>query len=65
MKIIMENKNFEQMMEELTQIVEALEKGNLSLDDAVKMYQKGMDLSLEIKKRLEEAKEVVVNKMNN
>lgn len=61
----MENKNFEQMMEELTQIVEALEKGNLSLDDAVKMYQKGMDLSLEIKKRLEEAKEVVVNKMNN
>lgn len=61
----MENKNFEQMMEDLTQIVEALEKGNLSLDDAVKMYQKGMDLSLEIKKRLEEAKEVVVNKMNN
>lgn len=61
----MENKNFEQMMEELTQIVEALEKGNLSLDDAVKMYQKGMDLSVEIKKRLEEAKEVVVNKMNN
>lgn len=61
----MENKNFEQMMEELTQIVEALEKGELSLDEAVKMYQKGMDLSVEIKKRLDEAKEVVVSKMNN
>ena len=61
----MENKNFEQMMDELTQIVEALEKGELSLDEAVKMYQKGMDLSVEIKKRLDEAKEVVVSKMNN
>ncbi len=60
----MENKTFEQMMEELTLIVDELEKGNLSLDDAVKKYQKGIELSVELKKQLEKAKEVIVTKMN-
>lgn len=60
----MENKTFEQMMEELTLIVDELEKGNLSLDDAVKKYQNGIELSVELKKQLEKAKEVIVTKMN-
>lgn len=60
----MENKTFEQMMEELSVIVDELEKGNLSLDDAVKKYQQGIELSVELKKQLEKAKEVIVTKMN-
>ena len=60
----MENKTFEQMMEELTLIVDELEKGNLSLDEAVKKYQQGIVLSAELQKQLELAKEVIVKKMN-
>lgn len=59
----MEDKNFEQMMEELSSIVELLEKGSLSLDDAVKKYQEGIELSNKLKKKLEEAKLVVETKM--
>lgn len=60
----MENKTFEQMMDELAQIVDELEKGNLSLDEAVRKYQIGMELSNKLQKQLAEAKEVIVKKMN-
>ncbi len=60
----MENKTFEQMMEELSLIVDELEKGNLSLDEAVRKYQQGIQLSAELQKQLEQAKEVIVKKMN-
>ena len=59
----MEKKSFEEMMKELEQIVFDLEKGTLSLDDAVKSYQRGIELSTELKKSLEEAKQVVVSKV--
>ncbi|MBR2891667.1 MAG: exodeoxyribonuclease VII small subunit [Bacilli bacterium] len=61
----MENLTFEEMMKELEQIVEELEKGTLSLDDAVKKYQRGIELSVELKKKLESAKQVVVTKMGD
>ena len=60
----MENKTFEQMMDELALIVDELEKGNLSLDEAVRKYQIGMELSNKLQKQLAEAKEVIVKKMN-
>ena len=60
----MENKTFEQMMEELSLIVDELEKGTLSLDEAVKKYQLGMELSTQLQKQLEAAKEVIVKKIN-
>ena len=60
----MENKTFEQMMEDLALIVDELEKGSLSLDEAVKKYQQGMELSNQLQKQLEAAKEVIVKKMN-
>ena len=60
----MENKTFEQMMEELSLIVDELEEGNLSLDEAVRKYQQGIQLSAELQKQLEQAKEVIVKKMN-
>ena len=61
----MENKTFEELLKELQEVVNNLESGKLSLEDSVLAYQKGMDLSLECKKRLEEAKSVVVTKVQN
>lgn len=59
----MDKKTFEQLLTDLTTIVEELEGGLLSLEESVTKYQMGIDLSLECKKRLDEAKTVVVNKM--
>lgn len=61
----MENKTFEQLLKELQEIVNKLESGKLTLEESVNAYQEGMNLSLECKKRLEDAKNVVVNKVSN
>lgn len=61
----MENKTFEQLLKELQEIVTNLESGNLSLEESVEAYQKGMSISLECKKRLDQAKEVVVKKVTD
>ena len=58
----MENKTFEELLKELQEVVNSLESGKLSLEESVEAYKKGMNLSLECKKRLEEAKNVVVTK---
>lgn len=60
----MENKNFEQLMNELENIVSQLEKGNLSLDESIKMYQKGIEISNLLTKKLEEAKLIIEVKDN-
>lgn len=59
----MENKNFEQLLNELAKIVKDLESGNLSLEESVNKYKEGISLSIECKKRLEQAREVVVTKI--
>lgn len=59
-----ENMTFEQLMKELTEVVEKLESGKLSLEDSVTIYQRGVSLSLECKKRLDNAKQVVVKKVS-
>lgn len=59
----MENKSFEELINELEEIVKNLESNKLSLEESVKEYQKGIEISLECKKRLDEAKSVVVTKM--
>ena len=58
----MNDKTFEQMMDELSAIVDQLEKGNLTLDEAVQKYQEGIALSNALKKKLEEAQLVVMKK---
>ena len=58
----MENKTFEELLKELQEVVNSLESRKLSLEESVEAYKKGMTLSLECKKRLEEAKNVVVTK---
>ncbi len=61
----MENKSFEELLKELELVVSSLESGNLSLEDSVKAYKQGMELSIECKKRLDAAKECVVKKVTN
>lgn len=61
----MEDKSFEELLKELQDVVTKLESGKLSLEESVEMYKLGMSLSLECKKRLDEAKKVVVTKVEN
>jgi exodeoxyribonuclease VII small subunit len=58
-------KSFEELLNELQEIVASLESGKLTLEESVSVYQKGMTVSLECKKRLEEAKNVIVKKVND
>ena len=56
----MEKKNFEELLKELENVVKSLENKEISLDEAVKKYQLGLDLSKECYKLLSEAEEVIV-----
>lgn len=47
---------FESSMKRLDEIVKALEKDNLSLDEALDLYKEGIELSVDCKKSLENAK---------
>jgi exodeoxyribonuclease VII small subunit len=55
---------FEDLLNELNNIVTELENGDLSLEDSIKKYQRGIELSNLCKNKLTEAKEVVVKNMN-
>lgn len=59
------SKSFEEQMEQLEEIVGALEKGDLSLEDSVKKFEEGIKISNECNKTLEEAEKkitILVNK---
>lgn len=47
---------FEESLKELQEIVTKLESGELSLENALKLYQDGIELSVSCKKQLESAK---------
>jgi exodeoxyribonuclease VII small subunit len=49
------NKNFENMMKDLEQIAKELESGELSLDESVKKFEEGMEISKSCSKILEDA----------
>ena len=53
------NKSFEEMMQSLEQIANELESGNLSLDDSVKKFEQGMEISKECSKILENAEKKI------
>lgn len=53
---------FEQLLKELESIVKELESGTLTLDESIAKYQKGIELSNECKKMLEEAKSIISTK---
>lgn len=52
-------KTFEEQMQDLEQIVQVLEKGDLSLDDSVKKFEEGIKISKECNKILEEAEKKI------
>ena len=51
--------NFEETMKELEEIVQELEKGELNLDDSIKKFEKGMELSKTASKYLEDAEKKI------
>jgi exodeoxyribonuclease VII small subunit len=50
---------FEEALKKLEKIVEDLEKGDLSLDEALKKYQEGIEISRLCAQRLENAKKKI------
>lgn len=46
--------SFEKQMTRMQEIVEILEKGEVSLDESIKLYEEGLNLSKELKKQLNE-----------
>ncbi|MCM8781124.1 MAG: exodeoxyribonuclease VII small subunit [Candidatus Omnitrophica bacterium] len=50
---------FEEALKRLEKIVQDLEKGDLSLDEALKKYQEGIELSRICTQRLESAKKKI------
>ena len=50
-----EEKTFEELMDKLEEITNKLEKEQLSLDDSVKLFEEGMNISKECNSKLEEA----------
>ena len=56
---------FEESLKRLEKIVDDLEKGDLSLDEALKKYQEGIELSRQCALRLEGAKRKIDLLMKN
>lgn len=54
-----ENKSFEQAVYELEEIVEKLEKGDMTLDESIQYFQRGIELSKYCSKRLDEAEKKI------
>lgn len=55
----MTEKKFEEAMERLENIVEDLERGDLSLDESLRIFEEGMKLVSFCSKKLEEAEQKV------
>lgn len=59
----MENKSFEELMQELDNILKTLDTENISLDDAIKNYTKGLEVSKQCYDILNKSEELVVKQM--
>ena len=61
----MENKelSFEECLKQLEEVVRKLESKDISLDDAVKYYQKGLELSKRCYEIFNHTQEVIVKKV--
>lgn len=55
------SKSFEENIKELEAIVQKLESGNCGLDESIELYSKGLKLSCECKKQLDDAKQKIEN----
>lgn len=55
----MAEQNFEKSMTELEDIVKKLESGDISLEDSLKLFEKGVTLSKKCQKMLDDAEKKV------
>ncbi len=62
---MMKENNFEAKMEELENVVTKLEKGDMSLDESLVNFEKGMKLSKECNKMLEDAEKKITILLEN
>lgn len=60
-----EKKKFEQIMAELTQVVEELEQGQPDLDRALSLFEQGVKLTKECQKILDQAEQKVTRLMQS
>lgn len=58
-------KTFEQQLQELEQIVNNLEKGNVPLEEAMAQFKEGIDLSNTLQKMLNDAEETLTKVINS
>lgn len=57
--------NFEQALKELETIVNQLESGNVSLEESISLYQRGLELYGLCYKKLQEAEQVIIKLSEN
>lgn len=60
-----EKKNFEKSLNELEEIVEKLERGEMSLDESIEIFQKGVTLSKDLSKMLDEIEKKITILVEN
>lgn len=61
----MENeKSFEEMLDELEEIVQSLEKDDLNLDDSIIKFETGMKIAKSCNKKIEEAEKKITILLN-
>lgn len=61
----MKENSFEKNMEELENIVKELEEGNLDLDESVKKFEDGMEISKKCNEMLENAEKKITMVLDN
>lgn len=52
--------DFEKSISELENIVSLLESGDITLDESIKLFERGMELAGECRKTLETAKQKII-----
>ena len=55
------NTDFEKSLDELEKIVEELQNGDISLDESIKLFEKGMELTNDCRKTLETARQKITS----
>lgn len=60
-----ENQSFEESINELEHIVDDLEQGDLSLEQSMKLFERGLSLSQASQKKLSQAEQKIQILLNN
>ena len=55
------NTDFEKSLDELENIVEQLQNGDISLDESIKLFEKGIELSKDCRQTLENARQKITS----